>query len=187
MCSLFRNKYRNETCRLTGHDYSAGGKYFVTICTHGMKSYFGNISVGKMVLSEPGQIANNTWYELPEHFPNVSLGEFVVMPNHIHGIVIIEPLCVVVGALHATSVVGALHATSLQQTKNKFMSSISPAPGSLPAVIRSYKSAVSKSVHLTDPDFSWQPRYYEHVIRSDQEMFRIKQYIINNPGKWDNR
>jgi len=66
------------------------------------------------------------------------------------------------------------------------MSSISPKPGSLPAVIRSYKSAVSKNVHLTKPDFSWQPRYYDHLIRSDKEMFRIKQYIINNPGKWEN-
>jgi putative transposase len=172
MCSLFRNRYRNETCRLAGHDYSAGGKYFVTICTHGMISYFGNISVEKMVLSKTGRIANELWYELPEHFPNVSLDEFVVMPNHIHGIIIIHP----------PNDVGTLHATSLQP-KNKFMSSISPTPGSLPAVIRSYKSAVSKSVHLTDPDFSWQPRYYEHVIRSDQEMIRIKQYIINNPGK----
>ena len=176
MCSLFRNKYRNETCRLTGHDYSAGGRYFVTICTHGMISYFGGISCAKMVLSETGQIANEMWHELPEHFSNVSLDAFVVMPNHIHGIIIIE----------LAHVVGTLHATSLNP-KNKFMSSISPKPGSLPAVIRSYKSAVSKTVHLTDPDFSWQPRYYEHLIRSDQEMFRIKQYIINNPGKWEIR
>jgi REP element-mobilizing transposase RayT len=201
MSSLFRGKYRNESFRLNGHDYSSGGRYFVTICTNGMISYFGNISVGKMVLSETGQIANETWYELPEHFPYLSLDEFVVMPNHIHGIIIIEPLHVVgtldVGTL---DVVGTLHATSprppppppppqqpKQQNpdKNKFMSSISPKPGSLPAVIRSYKSAVSKTVHLTDPDFSWQSRYYDHLIRSDQEMSRIRKYIINNPGKWD--
>jgi REP element-mobilizing transposase RayT len=133
-----------------------------------------------MILSETGQIANETWYELPEHFPRVSLDEFVVMPNHVHGIIIIEPFDVM-----GTLDVGTLHATSLQ-TKNKFMSSISPTPGSLPAVIRSYKSAVSKTVHLADPDFSWQPRYYDHLIRSDQEMTRIKQYIINNPDRWEN-
>ena len=189
MSSLFRNKYRNESFRLTGHDYSSG-KYFVTICTHGMISYFGNISVGKMVLSETGHIANETWYELPKHFSNVTLDEFVIMPNHIHGIIIIEPYCVV-GTLHATSLyqpppntVRTLHATSPQQNKNKFMSSISPKPGSLPTIIRSYKSGVSKTVHLTDPVFSWHPRYYDHLIRSDQELFRIRQYIINNPGKW---
>ena len=200
MCSLFRNKYRNESFRLTGHDYASGGKYFITICTHGMFPYFGRISCEKMVLSETGRLANEMWYDLPEHFPCVSLDEFVVMPNHIHGIIIIEPP---VGTLHAdagplqcdagtlqcdlgTLHVGTLHATSLPQPKNKFMSSISPKPGSLPAVIRSYKSAVAKTVHIVDPDFSWQPRYYDHLIRSDQELFRIKQYIINNPGKWEN-
>src|SRR5450759_2718599 len=90
MCSLFRNKYRNESFRLTGHDYSSGGKYFITICTHFGVSHFGNISSGKMFLSESGQIANKIWYELPKHFSFVSLDEFVVMPNHVHGIVIIE-------------------------------------------------------------------------------------------------
>ena len=183
MCSLFREKYRNESFRLANHDYSSGGNYFITICTQGMISYFGTISCAKIVLSETGRIACETWLELPKHFPNVLLDEFVVMPNHIHGILIIVP----------PNSVGTLHATSLPppspnvtDTKNMFMSSISPKHGSLPAVIRSYKSAVSKTVHLTDPDFSWQPRYYDHLIRSDQAMLRIKQYIINNPDKWDN-
>ena len=184
MCSLFRNKYRNESFRLTGHDYASGGKYFITICTRGMIPYFGIISCGKMKLSQTGQIANETWLDLPEHFPNVTLGEFMVMPNHIHGIIIIEPSHV---GTFQCDVVGALHATSLRKTKNVFMSSISPKSGSLPAVIRSYKSAVSKTVHLTDPDFSWQPRYWDHLIRSDQELCRIRQYIINNPEKWKNQ
>jgi len=89
------------------------------------------------------------WYELPEHFSFVSLDEFVVMPNHIHGIVIIQ----------SPAAVGTLHATSLQPVPNEFMSYISPKPGSLATVIRSYKSAVSKNVHLIDSDFSWHPRY----------------------------
>jgi len=173
MCSLFRNKYRNETIRLNGHDYSSGGKYFVTICTHCMISYFGNISCDKMFLSESGQIANKLWYEIPKHFPFVSLDEFVVMPNHIHGIIIIEP----------TGGLGTVHATSLH--RNEFMSTISPKTGSLPTVIRSYKSAVSKNVHFIDHDFLWQPRYYDHLIRTDREMNRIRKYIIDNPYKWD--
>jgi REP element-mobilizing transposase RayT len=155
-----------------------------------------------MILSESGQIANEMWFDLPKHFQSVSLDEFVVMPNHVHGIIIVEPSNTVrtldvgmldVGTLDVGTLdvgmldVGTLHATSLRHTKNKFMSSISPKPGSLPAIIRSYKSAVSKTVHLTNPDFSWQPRYYDHLIRSDQEMFRIKQYIINNPRKWENK
>jgi REP element-mobilizing transposase RayT len=147
-----------------------------------------------MILSETGQIAYKIWYDLPKHFAFVSIDEFVVMPNHIHGIVIIESTTIV-GTLHATSLqqqqqqqtippVRTLHATS---AKNEFMSTISPKTGSLPTVIRSYKSAVSKNVHLTDRGFSWQPRYYDHLIRSDREMDRIRKYIINNPVKWDDQ
>ena len=182
MCSLFRNKYRNESFRLTGHDYSSGGKYFITICTNLFVLYFGNTVTGKMILSESGRIANKMWYKLPEHFSFISLDEFVVMPNHVHGIIIIEPTPV--GTLHATSLQSA---TSQQSTKNEFLSAISPKSGSLSTVIRSYKSAVSKNVHLIDPDFSWQPRYYDHLIRSDQELDRIRKYIIDNPVKWDNQ
>ena len=175
MCSLFRNKYRNESSRLNVHDYSSGGKYFITICTQKMIPYFGNILCKQMKMSESGKIAYDFWYELPEHFSFVSLDEFVVMPNHIHGIVIIE----------SPDIVGTLHATSLQPVPNEFMSYISPKPGSLATVIRSYKSAVSKNVHLIDSDFSWHPRYYDHIIRSDRELDRIRKYIINNPYKWD--
>ena len=90
MCSLFRNKFRNESFRLNSHDYSSDSTYFITICTHMGLSYFGNISNEEMILSEMGQIAYKLWYEIPEHFSFVSLDEFVVMPNHVHGIVIIQ-------------------------------------------------------------------------------------------------
>jgi putative transposase len=232
MCSLFRNKFRNESFRLDGHDYSADSTYFITICTLLEIPYFGNISGGKMILSESGQIASKLWHELPEHFSFVSLDEFVVMPNHVHGIIIIESAPpvrtlhatsqekqsqIAKGTLHATSqeqqspiavrtlhatshqtiAGGTLHATSLQsppseqptmplqKTKNEFMSSISPKPGSLSTVIRSYKSAVSKNAHLIDHDFSWHPRYYERIIRSNVELNHVRDYIINNPAKWD--
>jgi putative transposase len=189
MCSLFRNKYRNESFRLDGHDYSSGGEYFITICTQGAESYFGNILGDKMFLSEPGQIANKLWYELPKHFSFVSLDEFVVMPNHVHGIVIINTKSELTGAGTLQTNVGTLHATSLQQqqrsVQNEFMSYISPKPGSLATVIRSYKSVVSKIVHSIDPDFSWEPRYYDHIIRSGKELERIRKYIVNNPAKWD--
>jgi putative transposase len=197
MCSLFRNKFRNESFRLNGHDYSANSTYFITICTRLEISYFGNITGGKMILSESGQIASKLWHELQEHFSFVSLDEFVVMPNHVHGIIIIESASEV-RTLHEMSqkqqspiVVRTLHATSLhsltpeQKTKNEFMAAISPKPGSLATVIRSYKSAVSKNAHLINPDFSWHPRYYDRLIRSNIELNRIRDYIINNPAKWD--
>jgi REP element-mobilizing transposase RayT len=144
-------------------------------------SYFGNILNGKMILSESGWIAFKLWFVLSEHFSFVSLDEFVVMPNHIHGIVIIESPDIV-GTLHATSL---QNETSRRSIQNEFMSCISPKPGSLATVVRSYKSAVSKNIHLFDPDFSWQPRYYDHLIRSNRELDRIRDYIINNPLKWD--
>jgi hypothetical protein len=86
-----------------------------------------------------------------------------------------------VGTLHATSL---QIATSLQSMQNEFLSTISPKPGSLATIIRSYKSAVSKFVHQIDPHFSWQPRYYDHIIRSEKELVRIRKYIINNPATY---
>jgi REP element-mobilizing transposase RayT len=190
MCSLFRNKFRNESIRLNGHDYSSGSKYFITICTKQMLNYFGYISAGKKVLSESGTIAEKTWLELPDHFSSISLDEFIIMPNHIHGIIIIEsqnsPQSPSSQINQFPSPVRTLHATSLHRTKSDFMTAISPKPGSLATVIRSYKSAVSKNIHSIDPDFSWHPRYYDHIIRSDRELDRIRKYIINNPANWDN-
>lgn len=190
MCSLFRNKYRNESIRLNSHDYSSDGEYFITICTHRMIPYFGNISCRKMILSESGRIAYKLWYELPEHFSFVSLDAFVIMPNHVHGIIIIKSQTPV-RTLHETdgilkSPVGTLHATALQPpTQNEFMATISPKRGSLATVIRSYKSAVSKNLRSIVPGFSWQPRYYDHLIRSNGEVNRIRKYIIDNPTNWE--
>jgi len=199
MCSLFRNRFRNESSRLPGYGYSKSGVYFITICTIKHECYFGKIIDRQMVLSEPGKIAFQKWFEIPYHFPIVILDEFVVMPNHIHGIIIIKP-AIVVGTLHATSL-QQTNATSLQQTnamslqqtnvtsqqnqpvKNEFMSFISPKSGSLSSIVRSYKSAVTKNLHTMEPGFSWQPRFYDHIIRSDRELNRIRRYIINNPLK----
>ncbi|MCX6320233.1 MAG: transposase [Bacteroidia bacterium] len=203
MCSLFRNRFRNESSRLPGYDYSKSGTYFITICTIKHECYFGEIIDRQMVLSEPGKIAFQKWFEIPYHFPNVILDEFVVMPNHIHGIIIIKPA--IVRTLHATSVPQTnatsvppqTNATSPPQTnatsqqnqpiKNEFMSFISPKSGSLSSIVRSYKSAVTKNLHTMEHGFSWQPRFYDHIIRSDRELNRIRRYIINNPLKWDDK
>jgi putative transposase len=177
MCSLFRNKYRIEPCRLKGHDYSKGSRYFITICTQGKTIWFGNILNKQMILSESGQIAKKLWQNLTDHFSFVSLDEYVIMPDHVHGIIVINPLA-------DDSV--RQQPQPIQHTPiNEFMSSISPKPGSLATVIRSYKSAVSKNIHLFDHGFSWQTRYYDHLIRSDAELERIRKYITDNPDKWD--
>lgn len=106
MCSLFRNKYRIEPSRLKGHDYSKGSSYFITICTQGKTNWFGNILNQQMILSESGQIAKKLWQELPDHFSFVSLDEYVIMPDHVHGIIVINQC--------TDDFVEMLHATSLQ-------------------------------------------------------------------------
>ncbi|MDY0099893.1 MAG: hypothetical protein RBR81_11880 [Bacteroidales bacterium] len=90
MCALFRNKYRIGSNRCKGHDYASPGKYFITICTEQKIPYFGKIANGKITLSDYGQIAHPLWQEIPNHFPFVDLDEYIIMPDHIHGIIVIK-------------------------------------------------------------------------------------------------
>jgi REP element-mobilizing transposase RayT len=190
---------------MLGYDYSASGKYFITICTKRMTQWFGDIADAMVVLSATGLIVREKWLEIPHHFPFVELDEFVVMPNHIHGIIVING----VETLHATSLqspdatslqspdstfpqspdatsLQSFHATSCQQNNQiEIMSSISPKTGSLSVIIRSYKSVVAKNVHHFDSGFAWQPRYHDHIIRTNLEMNLIRKYITDNPLKWN--
>ena len=120
---------------------------------------------------------------MPVHFPFIGLDAFVVMPNHIHGIIIINRFI-------RTPIVGALHATPLLShdttyMSDKTMSFISPKSGSLSVVIRSYKSAVTKCAHKSDTNFSWQPGYYDTIICTTGQLSRIKKYISDNAQNWD--
>ena len=183
MVKKYQNKYRIESARLQNWDYRREGAYFITICTQNHKHYFGKIKNGKMEFSNIGIIADILWSEIINHNDNIELGEFVVMPNHIHGILILNN--------NNTVVVETLHATSLQrqqQTKNKndYFSSISPKSNSISTIIRSYKSAVTKHCHRLGFEFGWQTRFWDHIIRNNDEFYRISQYIINNPLKWEN-
>jgi len=184
MAKKYQNKYRIESARLQNWDYRREGAYFITICTKNRKHYFGKIKNGKMEFSNIGIIADILWSEIINHNDNIELGEFVVMPNHIHGILILNN--------NNTVVVETLHATSLrqrqQQTENKndYFSSISPKSNSISTIIRSYKSAVTKHCHRLGFEFGWQTRFWEHIIRNNDEFYRISQYIIDNPLKWEN-
>ncbi len=191
MCSLRMKRNRYNTLRYAGRNYSRPGKYFITICTANMEEWFGTIIDGKIHLSETGQIAAKMWDEIPLHFPNADLGDFIVMPNHIHGIIIIsKPICTpVVRALHATPVQSPeTESLSSQGTspKNEIMSSISPKSGSLSAIIRSYKSAVSKQAHEYDSGFSWHRNFNDIIICTSGQLYRIRNYILHNPEKWGN-
>ena len=187
MRPLYRNKYVIGSKRLSGYDYTLPGKYFVTICTNDKIPYFGNILNGAVVLSEMGKIADKLWREIPEHCKNTGLDQFVVMPDHIHGIIIIQTITEINDTVetthasfpHAQSIIPDHPPSNNHNPGNS--PSISMKPGSLGSIIGSYKSAVSKQIHLIDPDFRWQTRYYDHIIRTNQHLMRIRNYIRDNP------
>ena len=183
----YQNKYRIQFARLQGYDYTQEGLYFITICTHNREHYFGEIIDKKMQLSNIGVLADVFWYEIKNHTKNVELHQFVVMPNHVHGVLEIvgkrddvsddtnvdTDVDTSVETMH---VVETMHASSLQQ--------ISPKPGSVSRIIGAYKSAVTKHAHRLGYDFEWQSRFYDHIIRNNSDFKRIENYIINNPQNW---
>ncbi len=170
----FRSQHRIETTRLPGWDYRNGGWYFITICTKDGWTFFGDVVDDFVRLSALGGAAQQFWLEIPEHIPTVAIDVFVVMPNHIHGILAIEP--------RSAPVVETLHATSLQA---QAMSAMAPKAGSLGAIVRSYKSAVTNWAKQNGfVDFAWQPRYWDHVIRDERSLHAIRQYISDNPLRW---
>jgi putative transposase len=167
------NIHHRNSIRLRAHDYTSSGAYFVTVCAAQKQHLFGDILEGEMALNDLGRIVLECWNALPEHFPNVALDEFVVMPNHVHGIVLIERPPV--GARHASP----LHAT--EKPKNGV-----PA-GSLGAIVGSFKSAVTKRVNESrgPPGVPvWQRNYHERIIRSDRELEDTRRYVTNNPLAW---
>ena len=169
----FQNKYRIESTRLKYWDYSNPGMYFVTICTHHFVERFGTIDDGKMVLNGFGKIAEQNWIEIPNHFENVELDEFIIMPSHVHGII----------AIGGGFMVGRDVACNVSTLKH--MSNISPKSGSLSTIIRSYKSAVTRFIRKHhNSDFKWQSRFYDHLIRNETALENIQHYIIQNPTNW---
>ena len=175
----YKNKYRIPSARLQSWDYAWAGAYFLTVCTQNREHYFGNIMGGKMQMSEIGIIADILWYEIKNHAKNVELGQFIVMPNHIHGILILN------GGTNNNGDVETRHALSLpppgthghKRFQNQGKNTVS-------SIIGSYKSAVTKHAHRLGFDFKWQSRFYDHIIRDEESFSKISQYIINNPNNW---
>jgi putative transposase len=177
----FQGKYRIPSARWAAWDYGANAAYFVTICTAERTHDFGTITNGKMDLSLLGQSARDCWNEIPLHFPCVELDEFVVMPNHVHGIVVInKPISV--ETQNEASLVETQNIASLQKPKNKF----GPQSQNLASIIRGYKIGVTLFARQHNLPFTWQARYHDHVIRSAEEHNRIQHYICTNPQTWEN-
>jgi len=172
----YLGKYRIPSNRHQDYDYSAPGAYFVTICTKNKEHYFGRIADGRMEMARIGIVAFDFWCDIPNHFPFVSLEEFVIMPNHIHGILIFNETAV------ETQNLASLRVTTLNQGINKF----GPQSKNLASVIRGFKTAVKSYATSNNIEFFWQPRYYDHIIRDESDYNRIKIYVAENPGNWEN-
>ena len=198
--TLFKQRYRVESARLPGWDYASAGWYFVTICTQGQTPFFGEIVDGEMRHSAIGESARRCWEEIPGHFANVRLAEFVVMPSHVHGIVILDRHSGNDGVETQANVevdareVETRDLASLPQMpmrmgaqsagkRNRF----GPlAPGALQAIVHAYKSAVTRWCRKNGyRDFAWQARFYDHIIRNEESLGRIREYVVNNPLNWE--
>ena len=193
----FNNKYRVASARAQWWDYGWNGAYFITICTASREHFFGEIQNGKMILSPTGVIADIIWHEIPNHHPNVELGDFVVMPNHIHGILILDKpgdnggrRAVETG--HALSVDNDIietgHALSLLRDNAKTIGQQrfqNIGKNTVSSIVGSYKSAVTKHANRLGLGNGWQPRFHDHIIRDDGEYQRISDYIVANPENWD--
>lgn len=189
----FQNKYRIPSARLQNWDYGAMGAYFVTICTQNREHFFGEIIQNEMILNDLGKKVEEEWLKtvLLRSDMNLELANFVVMPNHFHGILIIgKNEFNLDSKLDLQRRRDAMHCVSINNTnntdsKNKF----GPQSKNLGSIIRGFKSAVTtysrKDVmHRVSTDFGWQPRFHDHIIRNSGEFERIQNYIEENPSKW---
>ena len=165
-------KHHRHSIRLPGYDYTAAGAYFVTMVTAARERLFGEVVDGVMRLNAWGDAAHVCWHDIPQHFAHVALDAMVVMPNHVHGVLwILDD--------DDIDVVGAQHAAPLPPLR--------VIPGSLAAIVRSYKSAVTKRINemrQSSGERVWQRNYYEHIVRDDEALQRIRQYIHDNPARW---
>lgn len=178
----FQNKYRISSARLQNWNYGSPGLYFVTVCTKNREHYFGEIQNGEMILNELGQYVHSEWEKTPLIRPdmNLELGDFVVMPNHFHGVLIIGE-----NEFNGRNGGGryAMHrvsATNAPNPQNKF----GPQSKNLGSIMRGFKSSVTTHARILNKEFGWQARYHDHIIRSHEEFIRISNYIKNNPANW---
>ncbi len=178
-------KYHRRSIRLKGYDYSQSGGYYVTIVTQNRECLFGDVVDGKMVLNMFGKIIEYQWKRIPHFSPFVQLDAFQIMPNHFHGIIII------------TDIVGAMHSgDNLQKYENGFSGNASPLqqrahgtkPGSLGAIVQNFQSVTTRKINRIRKKVGqklWQRNYWEHIIRNETDLNRIRKYIIENPLRWE--
>lgn len=177
--ALFRNKYRDGTFRAAWWDYGKNAAYFVTLCTQDRAHFFGEIENQKMVMKPLGYAAEKCWYEIPQHFPFVKLDAFVVMPDHVHGIIIIDKPAPV----GSKNVIKLPAPPVIQQSTALSKNQFGPQSGNLASIVRGYKIGVTMISKTICPEFKWQRLYHDRIIRNENEYQRIIRYIELNPSR----
>ena len=180
------NIHHRRSIRLKGYDYSQAGLYFVTIVTQNRENLFGEIQNGKMILNDAGNMIEKLWGETPNHFANIKLHEYIIMPNHIHEIIEITPV--------GSDSISARNTADSISKRAEMDSAPTGNFGDIPKIIQSFKRHTTieyiKMVKQNKlPPFDkriWQRNYWEHIIRNENEYQRIARYIIDNPIKWEN-
>jgi putative transposase len=177
--------HHRHSIRLQGYDYSASGAYFITICTYQRQCLFGDVVNGMMELNSFGRLAQSCWQRSPHHFPQVDLDAFVIMPNHVHGI------------LRLGCTIGRGEAFGRETSDDckdclPNASPLQPMPkgtksGSIAAIVQNFKSVSTRRINQSQQNTGttiWQRNYYEHIIRDETTFQAIRQYIQNNPQDW---
>jgi REP element-mobilizing transposase RayT len=165
-----KNNKERKLLRLKNYDYSSVGYYFVTICVQNKRCLFGKIQSEHMILNTYGNIVKKSWDKLPQMFADIALDEFIVMPNHVHGII---------------QIVGAAFMTPNNVLQFETQGAINRAP-TLGEIVRAFKASSCRFIHLSGlNNFKWQRNYYERVIRNDIELNEIRRYIADNPINWN--
>lgn len=163
--------HHRRSVRIKGQDYTQPGAYFITICTQDREPVFGEIRAGTMHLNQVGKMAAREWERLVSRFRALEPDEYVIMPDHIHGILRLTELAAPAG---------------IPPTREQFGK---PVAGSIPTIVRAYKSTVTQQYQVmagrSAPPL-WQRNYYEHVIRSEADLIRVRAYIRQNPNQWEN-
>ena len=173
---------KRRSLRLPAYDYAQAGAYFVTVCTHDRRCLFGDVVDGATRLNDVGRVVETCWEAIPDHFPHAGLDAYIVMPNHIHGIVWITAAAMIVGAKNLSPLPDA---SRRQKSPPPSASSFQTPLRTLGSIVRGFKTGVTKWVREnTGVHHVWQRNYYDHVIRNEDDLQRIRQYIADNPARW---